>query len=49
MDLLVLPASKLPEQNTIRLGPLKALGPYECAYEGLKTAIHKAAAENRGA
>lgn len=44
----VLPTSKLPEQKTIRLGPLKALGPYECAYDELKSAIHKAAAENRG-
>jgi hypothetical protein len=44
----VLPTSKLPEQKTIRLGPLKALGPYECAYDELKSAIHGAAAENRG-
>lgn len=45
----VLPTSKLPEQKTIQLAPLKALSPCECVYEGLKTAIHKAAAENRGA
>lgn len=46
----VLPASKLPEQKTIRLSPLKELdGVHECAYGKLKTAIHAAAAENRGA
>jgi len=44
----VLPASKLPEQKTIGLGPLKALRPHECAYDELKTAIHEAAKVNRG-
>lgn len=47
----VLPTSVLnqknPEQKTIHLGPLKALGPYECTYDGLKAAIQKAAAVNR--
>jgi hypothetical protein len=45
----VLPASKLPEQQTIRLNPLKELdGVHECAYGKLKTAIHAAAAVNSG-
>ena len=48
----VLPTSvlnrEIPEQKTIRLGPLKALGPEECTYAGLKAAIQKAAAVNRG-
>ncbi|TDK96490.1 hypothetical protein EI067_15420 [Mycobacterium paragordonae] len=44
----VLPTSKLPEQNTIRLAPLIAkFGPRKCAYDELKSAIHEAAAENR--
>ena len=38
----------IPEQKTIRLGPLKALGPHPCAYDELKAAIHEAAAVNRG-
>ena len=45
----VLPASKLPEQQTIRLGPLKDLRPRQCKYDELKAAIHEAAAVNRGA
>jgi hypothetical protein len=36
-------------QNMIRLGPPIALGPHQCAYDELKTAIHAAAAVNRGA
>ena len=48
----VLPTSVLnrnvTEQKTIRLGPLKALRPHECAYEELKASIHQAAAVNRG-
>ena len=48
----VLPTSelnrKVPEQKTIRLGPLKALGPHQCTYDELKAAIHEAAAVNRG-
>ena len=48
----VLPTSVLnrevPEQKTIRLGPLKDLGAHSCAYSELKTAIHAAAAVNRG-
>lgn len=48
----VLPTSVLnrevPEQKTIRLGPLKALDPRECTYDELKAAIHAAAAVNRG-
>lgn len=36
------------EQRTIRLAPLKALRPDECAYEELKDSIHQAAAVNRG-
>lgn len=47
----VLPTSVLnrnvTEQKTIRLGPLKALRPHECAYEELKASIHQAAAVNR--
>ena len=39
---------KVQEQKTIRLGPLIALGPHQCAYDELKTAIHAAAAVNRG-
>lgn len=49
----VLPTSvlnrKLPVQKSIRLGPLKDLGSRQCAYDELKTAIHEAAAVNRGA
>ncbi len=48
----VLPTSelnrKVPKQKTIRLRPLKALHPHECAYEELKASIHQAAAVNRG-
>ncbi|BBX06745.1 hypothetical protein MAIC_15480 [Mycolicibacterium aichiense] len=40
----VLPASKLPEQKSIGLGPLKALRPRECKYVELRAAIHEAAA-----
>jgi hypothetical protein len=47
----VLPTSVLnrevPEQKTIRLGPLKDLGAHSCAYGELKAAIHAAAAVNR--
>ncbi|WP_310773389.1 hypothetical protein [Mycobacterium sp. Z3061] len=49
----VLPTSvlndKVPVQKRIGLARLKALEPKECAYEGLKAAIHEAAAANRGA
>ncbi len=34
---------KIPKQKKIRLGPLKALGPKECAYGQLKAAIQAAA------
>ncbi|WP_396908626.1 hypothetical protein [Mycolicibacterium sp.] len=48
----VLPTSVLnrevPTQKRIRLRPLIALGPDQCAYDQLKAAIHKAAAVNRG-
>jgi hypothetical protein len=37
----------VPTQNTIRLGPLKALRPRQCKYDELKAAIHEAAAVNR--
>ena len=47
----VLPTSELdrnmPEQKTIGLGPLIALGAHPCTYEELKAAIHEAAAKNR--
>lgn len=39
---------KVPTQRSIRLGPLIALGPSQCAYDELKAAIHAAAAINRG-
>ena len=38
---------KVPTQKTIRLGALKALGAYPCAYDELKASIHEAAAINR--
>ena len=39
----------VPEQKTIRLGPLKdRLGAHPCTYDELKTTIHKVAADNRG-
>ncbi len=44
----VLPASKLPEQKTIRIGPLIHLRPRQCKYDELKAAICDAAAVNRG-
>jgi hypothetical protein len=48
----VLPTSVLnrevPEQKTIRLGPLQALGPRPNKYNELKAAIYAAAAINRG-
>ena len=48
----VLPTSVLnrevPEQKTIRLRPLKALGAHPCTYDQLKAAIDVAAAVNRG-
>jgi len=48
----VLPTSVLnreaPEQKTIRLRPLIALGPHQCTYGELKAAIDAAAAVNRG-
>ena len=37
----------VPEQKTIGLGPLIALGAHPCTYDELKAAIHKAAAVNR--
>ncbi|RAV08967.1 hypothetical protein DQP55_18400 [Mycolicibacterium sp. GF69] len=40
---------EVKDQNTIRLGPLKALRPRQCTYHELKAAIHEAAAVNRGA
>jgi hypothetical protein len=47
----VLPQSELdrnmPEQKTIGLGPLIALGAHPCTYDKLKAAIHEAAAVNR--
>lgn len=47
----VLPKSELdrnmPEQKTIGLGPLIALGAHPCTYDKLKAAIHEAAAVNR--
>lgn len=47
----VLPTSVLNrqvlEQRTIRLGPLIALEPRQCAYDELKDAIHVAATVNR--
>ena len=39
---------QVPEQKTIRLGPLKALGAHPCTYDELKAAIDAAAAVNRG-
>jgi hypothetical protein len=49
----VLPTSVLNRkalaQGSIRLGPLIALGPRQCAYEELKAAIRAAAAVNRSA
>ncbi|MED5815792.1 hypothetical protein VST63_25825 [Mycolicibacterium sp. 050232] len=48
----VLPTSvlnrKVPTQKRIRLGPLLALGPDQCTYDGLKAAVDAAAAANRG-
>lgn len=47
----VLPKSEIdrnmPEQKTIGLGPLIALGAHPCTYDKLKAAIHEAAAVNR--
>lgn len=47
----VLPKSeldrKIPQQKTIGLGPLIALGAHPCTYDTLKAAIHQAAAVNR--
>ncbi|CAM3435860.1 hypothetical protein H7J08_18995 [Mycobacterium frederiksbergense] len=43
----VLPTNRLPKQKTIRLGPLKALEPQECAYDNLEAVIHEAARINR--
>ena len=40
---------KVPTQRRIRLAPLLALGPRQCAYDELKAAIHAAAAVNRSA
>lgn len=49
----VLPTSLLnrevPEQNTIRLEPLRALKPHECTYDELQAAIDQAAAAHRTA
>ena len=38
---------EVPEQKTIRLGPLIDLGPKECTYDELKAAIYAAAAYRR--
>ena len=47
----VLPKSEIdrnmPEQKTIGLGPLIALGAHPCTYDELKAAIHVAAEVNR--
>lgn len=37
---------KVPEQKKIRLGPLLALGPRQCSFDELKSAIHAAAELN---
>ena len=39
---------EVPEQKTIRLGPLQALCAHPCTYDELKAAIDAAAAVNRG-
>jgi hypothetical protein len=38
---------EIPEQKTIRLGPLKVLGAHPCTYDALKVAIDAAAAVKR--